>query len=338
MSIYSCDPNIISYLNDVLFASITESRKTKIVLLSEKNCKVEQEQLLRTCDSSRKNRRAVYQAVKKLPLAGEVTNSNKLHTINWRGAPSQGNSATPRRHVKNPSSKLLWGHANLLCIVPILSDVPKGMKITGAKKALEVGVFTGYSLLYTALTILKDGKIVAIYMDREAYEIGRPVIQKAGQTPFLQFHSVMASPFVDVSTRTRGAASMFSSMHKSRIEADKEIGLEKLDEFPELNSMVWGDWDLPQFFLIVVNAANKELKDRTEICYKDKKNNVTKGTKFVNVEYAWKPPMCAECKVFGHEVGKCKAQKGNKHQCAESNIVDKEGFTNVQKNNKNVRA
>ncbi|GKF61150.1 hypothetical protein Tco_0181204 [Tanacetum coccineum] len=53
-----------------------------------------------------------------------------------------------------------------------------------------------------------------------------------------------------------------------------------------------------------------ELKDRTEICYKDKKNNVTKGTKFVNVEYAWKPPMCAECKVFGHEVGKCKAQKG----------------------------
>ncbi|GJW40714.1 hypothetical protein Tco_0066559 [Tanacetum coccineum] len=132
------------------------------------------------------------------------------------------------------------------------------------------------------------------------------------------------------------------------IEADKEIGLEKLDEFPELNSIqvndeivnkqncekdktdkvhsvsksflnivmptpishsnklepdniplwvklvnlpleAWNtkgissnasclDWDLPQFFLIVVNAANKELKDRTEICYKDKKNNVTKGT------------------------------------------------------------
>ncbi|GKE22552.1 hypothetical protein Tco_1434064 [Tanacetum coccineum] len=39
------------------------------------------------------------------------------------------------------------------------------------------------------------------------------------------------------------------------IEAKKEIGLEKLDEFPELNSI--------SFFLIVVNAANKELKDRT---------------------------------------------------------------------------
>nr|GFA53575.1 ATPase, F1/V1/A1 complex, alpha/beta subunit, zinc knuckle CX2CX4HX4C [Tanacetum cinerariifolium] len=44
--------------------------------------------------------------------------------------------------------------------------------------------------------------------------------------------------------------------------------------------------------LIVVNA-NKELKDRIEIRYKDK-NNVTKGSKFVNVEYAWKPPMCAK--------------------------------------------
>nr|GEW85148.1 hypothetical protein [Tanacetum cinerariifolium] len=44
--------------------------------------------------------------------------------------------------------------------------------------------------------------------------------------------------------------------------------------------------------LIVVNA-DKELKDIIEICYKDK-NNVTKGSKFVNVEYAWKPPMCAK--------------------------------------------
>nr|GEV77220.1 hypothetical protein [Tanacetum cinerariifolium] len=47
--------------------------------------------------------------------------------------------------------------------------------------------------------------------------------------------------------------------------------------------------------LIVVNA-NKELKDRIEMCYKDK-NNVTKGSKFVNVEYGWRPPMCAKVVV-----------------------------------------
>ncbi|GJZ04284.1 probable caffeoyl-CoA O-methyltransferase [Tanacetum coccineum] len=69
------------------------------------------------------------------------------------------------------------------------------LKITSAKKALEVGVITGYSLLLTALTILKDGKIVAIYMDREAYEIGRPVIQKAGvehKIDFIESHALHA--------------------------------------------------------------------------------------------------------------------------------------------------
>ncbi|GJR88344.1 hypothetical protein Tco_0212355 [Tanacetum coccineum] len=108
---------IFNQINAMYVASITESRKTKIVLLSEKTVKLNKSNYLE-------------HVVKKLPLAGEVTNcssiypcicyrqpetikqsilhaANKLHTINWRGAPSQGNSATPRRHVKNPSSKLL---------------------------------------------------------------------------------------------------------------------------------------------------------------------------------------------------------------------------------------
>ncbi|PWA80392.1 S-adenosyl-L-methionine-dependent methyltransferases superfamily protein [Artemisia annua] len=71
------------------------------------------------------------------------------------------------------------------------------LKITGAKKALEVGVFTGYSLLLTALTIPKDGKIVAIDMDREAYEIGRPIIQKAGVEHKIDFIESQALPALD---------------------------------------------------------------------------------------------------------------------------------------------
>ncbi|KAM7272092.1 hypothetical protein ACFE04_031306 [Oxalis oulophora] len=54
------------------------------------------------------------------------------------------------------------------------------LKITNAKTTLEIGVFTGYSLLATALAIPDDGKITAIDVDRKSYEVGLPSIQKAG--------------------------------------------------------------------------------------------------------------------------------------------------------------
>lgn len=54
------------------------------------------------------------------------------------------------------------------------------LKVMNAKKTLEIGVFTGYSLLSTALALPSDGKIIGIDVDREAYETGLPFIQKAG--------------------------------------------------------------------------------------------------------------------------------------------------------------
>ncbi|GAB4844575.1 hypothetical protein Ancab_037973 [Ancistrocladus abbreviatus] len=54
------------------------------------------------------------------------------------------------------------------------------LKLTNAKKTLEVGVFTGYSLLATALALPEDGKIIAVDPDREAFEFGLPHIKKAG--------------------------------------------------------------------------------------------------------------------------------------------------------------
>ncbi|XP_044471031.1 probable caffeoyl-CoA O-methyltransferase At4g26220 isoform X3 [Mangifera indica] len=76
------------------------------------------------------------------------------------------------------------------------------LKLLNPKKTIEIGVYTGYSLLLTAVNIPGDGQvsnlptlyeneielsnsthkdlqIIAIDPDREAYEIGLPVIQKA---------------------------------------------------------------------------------------------------------------------------------------------------------------
>ncbi|KAG5029390.1 hypothetical protein AAZX31_05G136100 [Glycine max] len=61
------------------------------------------------------------------------------------------------------------------------------LKIMNAKKTLEIGVFTGYSLLATALALPHDGKITAIDVNRKTYEIGLPFIQKAGMEHKIDF-------------------------------------------------------------------------------------------------------------------------------------------------------
>ncbi|CAN8291337.1 unnamed protein product [Cochlearia groenlandica] len=54
------------------------------------------------------------------------------------------------------------------------------IKLMNAKNTLELGVFTGYSLLTTALALPEDGRITAIDIDKEAYEMGLEFIKNAG--------------------------------------------------------------------------------------------------------------------------------------------------------------
>ncbi|KAF1873045.1 hypothetical protein Lal_00016164 [Lupinus albus] len=71
------------------------------------------------------------------------------------------------------------------------------LKLINAKNTMEIGVYTGYSLLATALAIPEDGKILAMDVNKENYELGLPVIKKAGVDHKIDFREGPALPVLD---------------------------------------------------------------------------------------------------------------------------------------------
>ncbi|WZZ32701.1 hypothetical protein YC2023_016102 [Brassica napus] len=94
-------------------------------------------------------------------------------------------SAYPREHelLKELRKVTEEKFGNLIeMVIPVDEGIFLSMllKIINAKNTLELGVFTGYSLLTTALALPEDGRITAIDIDKEAYEVGLEFMKKAG--------------------------------------------------------------------------------------------------------------------------------------------------------------
>ena len=54
------------------------------------------------------------------------------------------------------------------------------VKLIGARRTIEVGVFTGYSALAVALALPDDGRVLACDVSDEFTRVGRPYWQRAG--------------------------------------------------------------------------------------------------------------------------------------------------------------
>ena len=91
------------------------------------------------------------------------------------------------------------------------------IKLLGAKKTLDIGVFTGYSSLVVALSLPADGKIVACDVSEEYTSIARRYWQAAGVQDKIDLHIAPALETLD-HLLTVGEAGTFDFAF---IDADK---------------------------------------------------------------------------------------------------------------------
>lgn len=71
------------------------------------------------------------------------------------------------------------------------------VRLTGAKRALEVGVFTGYSALCVALALPPDGTLTALDNDPEPLDIARRYFERAGVDEKIDLRLGDALPALD---------------------------------------------------------------------------------------------------------------------------------------------
>ncbi|XP_073009923.1 caffeoyl-CoA O-methyltransferase 5-like [Typha latifolia] len=196
-------------------------------------------------------------------------------------------SVYPREHeclkeLREITSKHLWG---LIAVSPdegqFLSLL---LKMIGAKKTMEIGVFTGYSLLATALALPDDGNILALDIDRQNYELGLPVIEKAGISHKIDFREGPALPVLDKLLEDVENHGTFDFVF---VDADKDNYLNYHERLLDLvkvggvigydNTLWFGSVALPpdaplpktlSFYRPFVQEVNKALAadPRVEIC------------------------------------------------------------------------
>src|SRR5947209_14528202 len=92
------------------------------------------------------------------------------------------------------------------------------IKLIGAKRTLEVGVFTGYSSLSVALALPPEGKIIACDVSEEFTSIARRYWQEAGVANKIELRLGPAVRTLD-NLLTQGEAGSFDFAF---IDADKE--------------------------------------------------------------------------------------------------------------------
>lgn len=144
------------------------------------------------------------------------------------------------------------------------------IQLLGAKKTLEVGVFTGYSALSVALALPADGKVIACDVSEEYTAIARRYWQQAGVADKIDLRLAPALETLD-HLLTTGQAGTFDFAF---IDADKEnydgyyercLQLIRPGGLIAIDNVLWsGDVVNPQIqdeSTKAIRAINQKLRD-----------------------------------------------------------------------------
>src|SRR3954454_7073721 len=79
------------------------------------------------------------------------------------------------------------------------------VKLIGARRTLEIGVFTGYSALTVALALPGDGRVLACDINEDYTRVGRPFWQQAGVSHKIDLRLAPALETLDAELAAGGA-------------------------------------------------------------------------------------------------------------------------------------
>ncbi|MEM7339921.1 MAG: class I SAM-dependent methyltransferase [Actinomycetota bacterium] len=115
----------------------------------------------------------------------------------------------------------------------------------GARRTIEVGVFTGYSALWTALALPEDGTLVACDVSEEWTSIGRPFWEQAGVAERIDLRLAPALETLDALVAEGGAGGYdlaFIDADKSSYNAYYErcLQLVRPGGIVAIDNVLWG--------------------------------------------------------------------------------------------------
>jgi len=94
-----------------------------------------------------------------------------LHSVTLRETPVQRALRTATATLPNAAMQISPEQGQLMALL---------IELTGTKRALEIGTFTGYSALCVAQALPLDGRLVACDVSTEFTDVGRPFWVEAG--------------------------------------------------------------------------------------------------------------------------------------------------------------